>query len=152
MGSKVLREAETLYQLDSSLDESQEPASTSNMPHTQGVIACAVPGRLNRNGEARKVRSSARAAEPVPKAPKRILLIVYHDGWSILDARALSAQMADACMRLGWQVSNPHMRSDVLSHRTSVSRTRRRAPGTRGARHRLVWMVGGVSCEPLTFP
>ncbi|KAF8597005.1 DHS-like NAD/FAD-binding domain-containing protein [Ceratobasidium sp. AG-I] len=48
-------------------------------------------------------RSSRQALTPEKDESIRLLLVVLHDGWTILEARALAAQMADSCLRLGWQ-------------------------------------------------
>ena len=52
-----------------------------------------------------------------PNQPTRVLLIVYHDGWAVLDARAMATQMADACMRLGWEVSNSQIERNIFSYK-----------------------------------
>lgn len=87
--------------------------------------------------------------EPRPSERIRILLIVCHDGWAVLDARALATQMADACMRLGWEVSKPQRKYEAFSYNALVSSARCGAPSALGAKYRLFWVVSGTCYEKL---
>ncbi|KAF8595559.1 DHS-like NAD/FAD-binding domain-containing protein [Ceratobasidium sp. AG-I] len=92
----------TVYRLDSNMDRSQGTTDTSSRTKNQGALALAKLERPRDDGETCDESSPTETIRSIPEVPTRIFLVVYHDGWAIVDARALAAQMADACMRLGW--------------------------------------------------
>ena len=46
--------------------------------------------------------------------PVRLLLVVSHDGWSLVEARALAAGIKEACVSIGLEVSESDRQPGIL--------------------------------------
>lgn len=86
------------------MDRGQVLAESTGRPRSQGGLASTDPARSSGDGRTWGSDPSRETATKEEQEPIRILLVVCHDGWAILEARAFAAQMADACMRSGCEV------------------------------------------------